>query len=227
MRSVLFKPDMLAAIERSVSPKTQTRRTSGLKGINKNPDGWEYKGFSSKKGHRFRNVDSREIKFVKSPFGDLGDRLYVKEPHYLYGHWAQIGITKTGRQKWMFYRAPVGVRYLNDPPRPGVIQSGISEVVGWYKRSPLFMARQDSRKILQVTYTGHAQRLQSISDGDAIAEGIDRFPDERGWKIYTPTTSLGTSFPVISFKSLWESINGVGSWDANPWVFPCRFKQVE
>lgn len=225
MRSILFKPEMLLAIDRSVNPKTQTRRTRGLKEINKNPDGWAYLGFSSK-GHRFRNIDTREIKFVKYPFGDFGDRLYVKEPHYLYGKWVQNGSTKMGRQKWLFQRTTSAVQYLNDPP-PGVVKSGMSEMVGWYKRSSLFMAHRDSRKILEVTHICDPERLQSISERDAIAEGIHRFQDERGWKIYTPTNSLGTSFPVISFKSLIESINGAGFWDANPWVFPCRFKQVE
>src|SRR5690242_8578818 len=39
-----------------------------------------------------------------SPYGWIGDRLWVKETYYQMGHWEPVeGVkTKTGRQKWKF-----------------------------------------------------------------------------------------------------------------------------
>jgi hypothetical protein len=66
---------------------------------------------------------------------------------------------------------------------------------------------------------------------DAIAEGIERGPEPHpssgisaGWRDYL--TGKGTSGPVSSFESLWESINGADSWASNPWVWVVEFKRV-
>jgi hypothetical protein len=57
------------------------------------------------------------------------------------------------------------------------------------------------------------ERLQNISEDDALAEGIT-------------LVERGTS-PVDQFNKLWESINGPGSWEANPWVWVVEFKRIE
>ena len=59
-----------------------------------------------------------------------------------------------------------------------------------------------------------AERLQSISEEDARAEGISKnqCPD---WHA------------VMDYQVLWESINGPGSWAANPWVWVVEFRRVQ
>lgn len=74
------------------------------------------------------------------------------------------------------------------------------------------------------------EQLQEISNTDAIAEGIQRYDDDalvERYKIYTQTPSFGTFSPTTSFFSLWDSINGAGAWEANPWVWAVSFKRVE
>ena len=63
-----------------------------------------------------------------------------------------------------------------------------------------------------------AERLQSISTADALAEGVNVHPSHHG----KPCTSLYS--PVQAYRDLWEQINGPGSWDANPWVWVVTFK---
>ncbi len=55
------------------------------------------------------------------------------------------------------------------------------------------------------------ERLRDISTADAYAEGA-------------PVVGLS---PQADFRALWESINGGGSWDANPWVWVVSFKRLE
>lgn len=93
--------------------------------------------------------------------------------------------------------------------------------------------------------TVRAERVQDISEADAIAEGIEgNFKNFAGaWKNYlfktphprfpiVPTDKqhrlLGYRDPRKSFESLWDSINearGFG-WSANPWIWTISFRRI-
>ncbi len=65
--------------------------------------------------------------------------------------------------------------------------------------------------------------LQEISDSDAIAEGTaatNLLP------IDVARMPYGSSMSAGCYAALWESINGPGSWDANPWVWVVEFRQM-
>lgn len=74
----------------------------------------------------------------------------------------------------------------------------------------IHMPRAASRITLEITGV-RVERLQDISEADALAEGIAQHPDG----------------PWHAYRSLWTLINGLGSWDANPWVWVVQFNRVE
>ncbi|MDD2741258.1 MAG: hypothetical protein PHV02_03235 [Rhodocyclaceae bacterium] len=140
--------------------------------------------------------------YVDCPRGQPGDLLWVRET------WANfLG------DDHILYRA------TNDPS---------IELVATWKPS-IHMPRWASRILLQITNV-RVERLQEISEADAIAEGVELFatpaqprPSEQClWKDYL-TPGLSEPSAKRSYASLWDSINGEGSWTKNPWVWVVEF----
>ena len=84
-------------------------------------------------------------------------------------------------------------------------------------RPSIFMPRWASRILLEITEI-RVQRLQDISPDDAEAEGVD---------VIGCAFPRGGSIRIDAFARLWESINGAGSWDANPWVWAITFRRLQ
>lgn len=100
----------------------------------------------------------------------------------------------------------------------------------WPWKPSIFMPKEAARIFLKVTNV-RVERLQDISEEDAIAEGVlyERgvaYP-HCGWfdfEIKLPVLSN----PKNAFKSLWQSINGKKHpWDSNPWVWVYEFERIE
>lgn len=88
-------------------------------------------------------------------------------------------------------------------------------------RPSIHMPRWASRLTLEITGV-RVERLQEISDSDAMAEGVPCepvFDTDRGID--------GQVFARKEFQSLWQSINGPESWAANPWVWVIEFKRID
>ena len=86
-------------------------------------------------------------------------------------------------------------------------------------RPSIHMPRAASRITLEVTGV-RVERLQDISEADAIAEGCGMLkPYSDHWQ--------HRDVAKEEYRLLWESINGPGSWDANPWVWVIEFRRVE
>jgi len=83
------------------------------------------------------------------------------------------------------------------------------EATGFTWKPSIFMRRADSRITLEITEV-RAQRLQDISADDAKAEGFD-----------------GSVFDAVQwYATLWDQINGAGSWASNPWVWAISFRRL-
>lgn len=153
------------------------------------------------------------------PYGEPGDRLWVREASWAWGRWQRNGFTKSGRQKWKFVESTINARprVFEKPEGPFAKRDGHS--VGWSYRHARFMPRSASRITLAVTSV-RVERLQAITGTDAIAEGIagPKSTDEAyGWD------------PYYAFRDLWDSINGKRpgcAWTDNPWVWVVGFRRV-
>jgi len=92
----------------------------------------------------------------------------------------------------------------------------------------MFMPRWASRITLDVTAV-RIERLQDISEADAIAEGCKAL-DHVQWRTFVEADA-GEPYRQHTardaYSALWEHINGIGSWDLNPWVWVVEFKRIE
>lgn len=148
------------------------------------------------------------------PYGAPGDRLYVKEA------WA-AGLDTDGDivpdARHVIYRERNPTHEAWYVSSPGLHESW--EVVGqtgW--RSPMFMPRWASRLTLAVTGV-RVERLQAITEADAIAEGVTL--PERMATHYDDTHR-------DAYAALWDRINGKRApWASNPWVWVVEFRQVQ
>ena len=92
-------------------------------------------------------------------------------------------------------------------------------------KSSIFMPKDACRIFLKITKI-RIERLQNISETDAVAEGIimNNIPHE-GW--YWMENIYSTDCPIIAYEKLWKKINGEKSWDENPWVFVYEFERTD
>jgi hypothetical protein len=203
-RPILFSGAMVRAL--LDGSKTQTRRAVKQQP----PAGYSFAGWCVSSTHRPDEGKAtwtdgegpfmRGAHRVKCPYGQPGDRLWVRET------FCDLGDGE------IEYRAD-GECDPNVVPR-------------W--TPSIHMPRAASRILLEIVSV-RVERLQDISAADAKAEGVR--PDEvrqiscfgLGQK---DRDALRKEAAVRPYTALWESINGAGSWNANPWVWVVEFKQV-
>lgn len=223
-RPILFSAPMIRAI--LDGRKTQFRRVVKPQPFVKGAWGltWEPKSPVFGPSYSERNVNWNPITnafadFYRdrggSPFGQPGDRLWVREAHAFYGlNYLDLGVWHPiDRDVCCHFReaCPVDLESRIDRWRPSI-----------------HMPRWASRITLEITSV-RVERLQEISEEDAKKEGIEsEGGDPKMWKSYNPKLGwLSVDDPAMSYRTLWESINGPGSWDANPWVWVIEFKRLE
>jgi hypothetical protein len=147
------------------------------------------------------NMSLQSKQVIRSPFGGVGARLWVRETFSAHGAFGQDGRicyaadTSDGKE-------PHGLRWTPS----------------------IFMRRSACRIVLEVTGV-RVEQLQLISEADAMAEGVQ--PMSYSWPQNTPASKARDIGPYRNgFRNLWESLYGPGSWDVNPWVWVTEFKRV-
>ncbi len=230
-RPILFSASMVRAL--LDGSKTQTRRACkpaqfySLSAVVEVPDPMERGQVYN--GSHFGDEEG-EVQFA-CPYGGRGDQLWVRETFVmgwpLNGHGIVDKYDDEGHEKpkQTFYRASnpdlTWCDGSDDTPIP----------VPW--KPSIHMPRAASRITLEVTSV-RVERLQDISEADAMAEGIAYGPtcDEGGrsggyhWDRNREDEDVWPA-AVQAFRQLWIGINGPHSWAANPWVWVVEFKRFQ
>jgi hypothetical protein len=155
------------------------------------------------------------------PYGAVADRLWVRETLSVCGQgieyaadgemcWDIMGRSweAQGESLWAHYD------HLDGPDlHPTLIPS-------------IFAPRWTSRITLEITDV-RVERLQEISEDDAIDEGCDRD--------YVPLTDGEGEWSGVMitardrYRALWDLLNAKRghSWDSNPWVWVIEFRRAE
>lgn len=185
-RPILFNGPMVRAILEG--RKTQTRRIA-------------------KEPKVIKVVDSKwvsdGISWGPSPYGQVGDRLWVRET------WATLN------DREVVYRASSEKNILNVPS------------VKW--KPSIHMPRWASRITLEITNV-RVERLQDISEEDAKAEGAEQMHiDDLGqtWKTHRRGfEKLWTEIYGDSEEVRLDDRARFSTWDANPWVWVYEFRRL-
>jgi hypothetical protein len=158
-----------------------------------------------------RKTQTRQL--ATSPLAKVrpGDRLYVRENFQLLS-FGDYAVTKA---------QPCDVRYAATDPLADLS----ADVRGYPWRPSIHMPRFASRITLVVTAV-KVERLQDISEADAVAEGIERMDEPvRDCWFRDPTFEDGAYVPtaVMGFEFLWRHLHDDDAWTANPLVVAVSF----
>jgi hypothetical protein len=204
---------MVRATLRQVDPKTQTRRllkqAIGPSLSVDCQDGIATLSWLHGDGPGYPVEET--VMQVACPYGVLGDRLWVRE-----SFWGCDGAGWGDTPCVVYDDEWHGKHYQAAEIRPWAPKFG---------RIPsIHMPRACSRITLEVISV-RVERLQGISEEDALAEGVEQ--DAQGFHI-----DGGRHFHAASaresYASLWDSLKPpTGStWADNPWVWVVNFKRI-
>jgi hypothetical protein len=214
-KPILFSAPMIRAILREIAQpgtgKTQTRRVIEEQFVDPRPDDLivaRGSGMLTRR-HRFRQPHP------------VGERLYVREAWRTEAAYDDLSPASMGGEEPIQYEA-VHHQTWDYPPisRIGRLRQGIH------------MPRWASRFTLIVTDV-RVQRLQEISEGDAIAEGpgfVGRITGEVCESVTVHRLGVGPRWRNARdwYADLWDSLNAARghSWKANPWVVAYTFRAL-
>lgn len=214
-RPKLFSTPMVQSIE--AGRKRKTRRTKGLEKINEflkgDPHNYSFAEMKYHNGKMEHRITVADKSFVCIPEVEVGDILWVRET------W----------RKSEFPQVDGEFEYKAKMENPESIWNK-----GIWKPS-IFMPKKACRIFLKVTDVS-LERLQEISEEDAVAEGIYAEPGTVSGRTFyqkfikeseARIEGLFTESAKECFKTLWQSINGKGSWKQNPWVWVYSFEKTE
>lgn len=155
------------------------------------------------------------------PYGKVGDRLWVRETWYC----DHLEVTRGP------YLKPDDLD-IGEALNNGTLVYAADGLAPYEQEQPtwkpsIHMPRWACRILLEITDV-RVERLNAISDEQALAEGVRLYTDhaELGNWYHVDGIETYSAEPRKSFELLWSLINGADSWTANPWVWVVEFKRV-
>jgi len=232
--------------------KTQTRRLNGLEDINDEPDMWRFEGIEDgcfifvSTSPLYIGLDRPAMEF--EPPAQVDNVLWVRESFYAYGEWRKVFNSKKQRYTWRFHDLTtdkgLAYHYVADGEPKGLDITDLrDDQPHWYLRPSIFMPKAACRLFYKVKSV-KAERLKDITESDAKAEGVESVIADlekfgaraRGMRLYRDYSrnnnslvdypSNGFDAAIFSYESLWKSIHGAESWNANPWVWVIQFEPI-
>ena len=160
--------------------------------------------FADKTPGTYRCVGGDTL-WKRCPYGVIGDRLWVRETHL---------------------RSGDDVMYADDADYDICYPNRSNSMNLWRVVPSIFMRRESSRLTLELTQV-RAERLNVISDADALAEGV-RFDGVYFLGGIHRKKHTLQCWPTAAraYQAIWETINGPKSWAVNPWVWVIEFREI-
>ena len=224
-RPILFSGAMVRAI--LSGQKTQTRRVVKCESFRRTSGMLDY-NWNVKTGQHLWLLDDE---YKPCPYGQPGDRLWVRE-----NGWERPERTP----QMMREGADTWASYYFDADGISDDEADAFKAFGFKRRPSIHMPRWACRIVLEIVSV-RVERLNEISEADAMAEGIqceERIIETR-YEAGQHNEVTADMYHVDGkrsdahysagecFQSLWESINGPESWNANTWVWVVEFKRVQ
>lgn len=154
--------------------------------------------------------------YIQCPYGKVGDVLWVRETHLWVSRDHAHDLLEGNQDgiQWV-YKTSVHEDWFQYA----------KEKYGYKWKPSIHMPFEACRLFLEITNI-RVERLQEISNSDAVSEGIKSVDHGVHWKNYEKNEISCFIHPKFSFASLWQSVYGAESWDANWWVWVIEFKQI-
>lgn len=244
--------------------KSVTRRLNGLADVNEHPEWWRSNPTIGPLGYMAKK--SAQGKFGATFFADRpgeilvcpqiapyapGDRLWVRETFGILDHWRGNPpiiekVSPGGDTHALVYCADCPDFEWTDGDGSIEYRKDGRPKSDW--TPPIHMPRWASRLTLEVLSV-RAERLQEITEEDAILEGFQPVKKQIWWQGYQDNDGRLTHLDVPGdeppawmielddllypsalrqFEQLWDRLNGKRSpWERNDWIWRYEFKRLE
>lgn len=156
----------------------------------------------------------------RCPYGQVGDRLWVREAHSIHDTHGQHRKDGLRWGPW----ADLPTQMNEEGTKIAYFREGFDRCAPGKWRPSIHMPRWASRLTLEITEV-RVERLLACSDADARAEGL-KWVTPGMWSVDRSLPIIGNDARKVYFE-LWDHINGPGSAAANPWVWAITFEVMK